>query len=400
MNILYHHRTQGHGAEGVHITGIVRGFEARGHRVALLSPPGVDPLKTAGAYLYGRKASPLGRLWKSVSRHSPQIFFELLELGYNLFHGRRLARLLAAEKVDFIYERYAFFLWATAALARRRGIPLILEVNEISGLKRARPLALASLARSIERRVFSVAARVVTVSSFLKERIVELGIPAEKVVVMPNGVDPDLFRPRDGAPVRKRLGLDGCTVAGFVGWIDPWDNLPGLLEVFRELAGGRPDLRLLLVGDVAGKGVDPDLVAKMVERNGLTGRVTHLRRVPRQEMPDHMAAMDLCVIPDSNVFGSPVVLFEFMGMGKPVAAPSVPPVLDVLRDGENGLVFEAHNGASLGAALRRLIEDEGLRRRLGAAARAEVENRRSWAKNAEAVLDLHEAVRRNGGGRP
>src|SRR5687767_5039781 len=132
MKILYHHRTQGHGAEGVHITGIVRGFQRLGHEVELLWPPGVDPFQTAGRYLYGERRSLVARFWKAVSRHFPQILFELMEVGYDFFHRRRLMKKLDEEKVDFIYERNAFFLGSTASVARRRGIPLVLEVNEVT----------------------------------------------------------------------------------------------------------------------------------------------------------------------------------------------------------------------------------------------------------------------------
>jgi len=138
VTVLYHHRTQGRGAEGVHIAGIVQALRAAGHNVLLLSPPGVDPLATQGTYLYGSRSGIAGRLWRYISKTAPQIAFELVELAYNFYLLPRLLRLLRSAAVDVVYERYAFFLWATAWLCRRRGIPLILEVNEVVGLKRAR----------------------------------------------------------------------------------------------------------------------------------------------------------------------------------------------------------------------------------------------------------------------
>lgn len=388
MRILYHHRTQGHGAEGVHITEIVKGFQRLGHEVVLCSPPGVDPMKTAGTYLYGSKKSAIGRVWKWISKHLPQILFEGLEISYNFFQRAKLERTLKEGKFDFIYERYAFFLWVTASLSRKHGLPLVLEVNEVSNIKRARPLLLGRLARRIERKVFAQASHIVTVSSYLKQRIADLGIDPAKVTVMPNGVDQTAFSPRDGSKVRARLGVDGETVIGFVGWIDPWDNLPGLLEVFAELVRREPRLRLMLVGDVAGKGVEPDYVAKLVRKLGLEKQVIHLKRVPRPEMPDHIAAMDICVIPDSNVFGSPVVLFEFMGMRKAVVAPSVLPVTDVVEHGRNGLVFQAHDKAGMRDRLWDAVKDPALRERLADNARECVEREHNWGRNSEKVIEL------------
>jgi glycosyltransferase involved in cell wall biosynthesis len=127
--------------------------------------------------------------------------------------------------------------------------------------------------------------------------------------------------------------------------------------------------------------------------------VSHVKRVPRPDMPRHIAALDVCVIPDSNPFGSPVVLFEFMASGKAVVAPSVAPVLDVLEDGRNGLVFKAHDGEALFQSLARAVKDEGLRRRLGEAARADVERKHTWDRNAEATLAAALRVIKEGGNR-
>lgn len=399
LTILYHHRTQGHGAEGVHITGIINGFRKAGHRVVHSAPPGVNPFQTAGSYLYSPKKSFINKIWKRVSQSAPQVLFELLELGYNHFQHARLKALLEREQVDFIYERYAFFLWVTAALARQRDIPFILEVNEISGIKRARPLVLSGLAKRIEKRVFLQADRIVTVSSFLKRKIAEMGVPEEKIIVMPNGVDAETFIPRSTRrAVRERLGLADACVVGFVGWIDPWDNLPGLLRVFRELADRRPDLRLLLIGDVVGKGVSRAPVEKMIADLRLGDKVKIVPRVPRTEIPDHIGAMDVCLIPDSNPFGSPVVLFEFMAMARPVVAPSVAPVLDVIAHGDNGMVFEAHDPASLRDTLWSVVEDAPLRERLGRRARECIDRRHTWDNNARAVLAAYGELASSGRG--
>lgn len=393
--ILYHHRTQGRGAEGVHITGIVRGLRRSGCHVEMLSPPGVDPFRTAGAYLYGETRGPLGRLWTWISARAPQALFELLELGYNVARKAALERALAAARPAMIYERYAFFLWITAALSRRRGVPLVLEVNEISGLPRARPLLLEGLAKRIERYVFSQAALIVTVSSFLKEKLTAAGVDPSKVAVVPNGVDAELFSPRpaERERVRRGLGLEQSLVIGFAGWIDPWDRLPFLLEAFREVAVADPRLHLLLIGEAAGKGVSRSEVSRSITRLGLGRRVTHLPGVAREEMPAHIGAMDVCVLPHSNPFGSPVVLFEFLAMGKPVLAPSVPPVLDVLSSGENGLVFQTGDRSALRDALRRLTQDGELRASLGRRARECVEERHSWDEKAKLILRLAEEVR-------
>src|SRR5438445_422999 len=121
MNILYHFRTRGTGAEGVHIAGVASAFEELGHRMIFSSPTGVDPRATAGAspYVEAGRRTLLARL----SRNAPSFVFELLELGYNLPAFFRNAAILLREKCGLIYERHAFFLCSTALLARWLGVP-------------------------------------------------------------------------------------------------------------------------------------------------------------------------------------------------------------------------------------------------------------------------------------
>src|SRR5271168_3966951 len=163
MNILYHFRTRGAGAEGVHIAGIVRAFEKMGHRVFLSSPKGIDPRASAGS-------SPFA----GAARRLPRALFELLELLYNIPAFFRNLRLSRRHDCRLIYERHAFFLFSTALVAGLRRIPLVIEVNELVGDPRirAQPL-LSGLARWTDRFTFRRARLIVAVSPHLKRRILE-----------------------------------------------------------------------------------------------------------------------------------------------------------------------------------------------------------------------------------
>src|SRR5262245_6798182 len=121
MNILYHFRTQGIGPEAVHIAGMARAFKAMGHTVAFSSPTGQDPEKTAGVSPYA--TAEQGKRLGVIARHGPPVFFEGLEIAYNLMAWWRHARLLRRQQFDLIYERHAFYLFSTARLAARRRIP-------------------------------------------------------------------------------------------------------------------------------------------------------------------------------------------------------------------------------------------------------------------------------------
>ena len=203
----------------MHIAGVVRAFEALGHKVSLSSPSGVDPRCTAGSDPFS--AGGKQGVWGRIARYSPRLVFECLELGYNAAAWLRNRRMLARRSCDLIYERHAFFLCSTGLLARSREIPLVVEVNELVGDPRVRkqPL-LASLARCADRALFRRARLIVVVSPYLKRRIEEMGIPGDRVLVQPNAVaEEDVAEARDGGAIRQAYGFGDEVVVGFVGWL-------------------------------------------------------------------------------------------------------------------------------------------------------------------------------------
>jgi glycosyltransferase involved in cell wall biosynthesis len=388
VEFIYHHRTAGRGGEGLHVLSMVRALEAAGHPVTLVSPPGVDPRQTAGAVPLdkGAKETPgLQRIWKWVSCHCPQALFEMAELAYNLCALFRLLPEFRRKPAAVFYERYAFYLFMGVFVARFFKRPVILEVNEVPGLQRARGQVMVRLARWLERRIFQRADRILTVSSFLQQEVYRRGARPGSVVLMPNAIDPARFEVNGaGSVVRHRQGLNGATVVGFVGWFDRWDRLDLLVEVARDLRAAHPELQFMLVGDGPAAGALKDKVGQ----DGLQDVVVLTGPVAREKMPDYIGAMDMCVLPDSNPFGSPMVLFEFMAMGKAVIAPNLPPIRDVLRHGQTGLIIERGDPAALRAAISMLAADRRLRARLGSEARRQVLARHTWEANARRVVEL------------
>ena len=395
MNVLYHHRTQGRGAEGVHITSVVRVLEGRGHSVAILSPPGVNPRTEAGSYLYDKASSKgggaIGWVWRLLSRHSPQIVFELAELCYNFWDLPRLVYYARTTPIDLVYERYAFFLWAGAFFSRWKRLPLVLEINEVCGIQRARKQILVGVMRWVESYLFRSADTIVVVSSFLQQVLISRGVDPNKIVVVPNGVDNEKFHPKAGTDeVRRAWGDQTKVVFGFVGWIDPWDELPFLLDVFDGVHRLRPEAALVVVGNVVGEELRLDDLRRNIQDRGLEKAVILTGGVPRDRMPETIASFDVGVIPHSNQFGSPVVLFEFMACGKPVIAPDLGPLQDVLRHGENGFLFPPQDRAAFQEVFLHLIDNPQVRLEVGAAARKSVLKEHSWEAKVKNILTFHE----------
>ncbi|MBN8924803.1 MAG: glycosyltransferase WbuB [Rhodanobacter sp. 68-29] len=383
MRILYHHRTRGRDVEGVHIRGVVGGLRELGHEVRVLSFPGADPEQeqpTGPA-----QPSRQGRLGALVSR-MPGVLFEMLELGYNLVTAVRMRRVFAQFKPQLVYERYSLFLCATVWLARRRGIPVILEINDSALVERVRPLRLKSLARRIERWCLRNATGLVFISSYFRNQAETAYGDIAPSVVSPNAADLTRFDParHDRERLRAERGVAGRVVCGYVGAFVHWHGVNGFVEAVAARLAETPELVLVLVGD----GRSLPEVRALVQAHGLADRILLPGRVPHNEIPAWIACMDYAVLPDSNHYGSPVKLFEFMAMGVAMVAPDYAPVAEVVSDGRTGWLFPQRQ---LQACVQRVLElatQPEERRHVGAAARDYIVRERQWRNNAEQLLGL------------
>ena len=387
LHILYHHRTQGRGAEGVHITSIVRSMETMGHKVTVLSPPGIDPMSTAGNAPVDKsnvKTSGINSFWKFVSKNLPNFMFELAEIGYNIPASRRLEKELSANRYDMIYERYAFYMFAGSVKAKKYNIPFVLEANEVNGIKeRARKQSFPALCGIFERFIFKRCTSIHTVSSYLKNMIIKQGVHDEVVIVSPNAVDPQkFFGVKNSGELRKQYGLEGKKVLGFAGWFDHWDRLDLLVDVFVKIRKNHPDTALLLIGD----GKVLQTVREKAKRAGIEQHIVLTGPVKRDVVHQYLSLLDMAVFTHSNEFGSPVVMFEFMGLKIPIVAPRLLPITDVLVDNENALLFDILNMNEMELKIRLILDDTALAVKLASNAYDKLMTHHTWDNNAREII--------------
>ena len=362
MRVLYHHRTAGRNVEGVHIRGVVGALRELGHEVRVLSFPGADPEHEPEGSREPRKG-----LLARLATRLPGVFFELAELAYNLVTLWRMPRVLGEFRPDFIYERYSLFLFATVWLARRRGIPVILEINDSAVVERVRPLYLRPLARRIERWCLTRVTGLVFISTHFQQLLTAHYGDLPPSVVSPNAVDARFDPGRhDRDALRRRHGLEGRVVCGHIGAFAYWHGLPAFVSAMLDRLDEFPALTLLLVGD----GAALPAVRREVKARGLEDRVRLPGRVAHHTIPEWIACMDYAFLPDSNEYGSPMKLFELMAMGVAVVAPDYDPVSEVVVDGDTGWLFPRKQ---IGACIERVLALAGQppeRARVGAGARA------------------------------
>ena len=379
LKILYLHRTQADGVEGVHIGEIVTAMRRLGHHVEIVSPVG-NRLGDGGLAAAPTPPTLKQRALRLVSRILPEWCFELLELSYSLLAIADVRRRFTPDDVDVIFERYAIFAFAGAHLARAWHKPFYLEVNYTcqSALVRRRSAILKPLARSVDRLVFRRATGLFPVSSVLKDHLVrDYAVAPEKIRVLPNAADPARFDPAKTAPVPG-----AGRAIGFVGGFYPWHGLDLLLAAFRQVAPEFPDTYLLLVGD----GPMRATIERQALAVGLEQRVLLPGRAPHRELVSSLARFHVGVVPDSNDYGSPMKVFEYMAMAKPVIAPDYGPLRDALTDGEEGLLFRPGDAGDLARCLRTLLSDPASYERMASAARSRVVATHNWTANARVIL--------------
>ncbi len=393
----------------IHLRSITRALCELGHEVAMLSPKGDAGADHPARALHAHGAGPaaeVGRRLKDwLSRHELHdgAARELRPLIYNTWACEPALTALRERPVEAIVERLSLFGHVGVDLSDALDVPLIVEMNAplAAEAEAYRALQLRDLAREIERRVLHRAEAIAVVSEALATRLVALGIPSEKVHVVPNGAEFGNFLDvPQRALCRKRFDLDGAFVVGFVGSFKPWHGAETLLRAFVQLCREDPKARLLMVGDGPGALGLQQLAMKLE----LADRVVFTGALPHEEIPGVLRAMDVAVAPFADVPGfyfSPIKLFEYMAAGVCVVASRLGQIAEIVEDGVNGLLCEPDDSESLLGKLRQARESEELRSRLGAAAAGTIRDRYTWSHTARRLSEVIEraVARRRAGSR-
>lgn len=377
MRILYHHRTASKDGQAVHIEELIAAFRELGHEVRVVAPP-IAPKGRMGA-----EAGVVQRLKKLL----PKAVYELLELAYSWVAYRHLVQAALEFRPHFIYERYNLFLLAGAMAKRKLGLPLLLEVNAPLAEERARfgGLGLPWLARWAETRAWRDADFVLPVTRVLAGYVRDAGVSPQRIVVIPNGINRDHFAAAPSKEeAKQKLGLEGKLVLGFTGFVRDWHGVDRVIH-WMTSSEAPPQALLLVVGDGPARG-ELERLAQILH---LEERVRFTGVIDRHRVPEYVAAFDIALQPAVVPYASPLKLFEYLALGKPVIAPRQPNIEEILTDGENAILFEASKRGDFERNLARLCQDDSLRSRLGRAAAGTIDRLGlTWLENARKVVAL------------
>ncbi len=241
-----------------------------------------------------------------------------------------------------------------------------------------------------EFTMYRCANRIFAATEFLKKLLVSHGLDPKKIVVIPNGADADIFNPDlDVSDIRKKYRLDDRFVVLFSGHLEDWAGVDLIYDLANCLNQRGTDATILLVG--AGESTS-NLLTRLI-RSNLGHMVIHAGLHSYEKMPLFTAACDvaLCIFPDTPVAhaASPLKLFEYLSSGKAVVATRVAGTTEVV-DSSSGVLVSPGNTEEICDAVVKLNNDSELRNNLGTTGRKLVEEKYSWVKLGQRLLDVCE----------
>jgi len=363
------------------VLGLIKGFESIDWQV--------KPFIVGDRY--PKKWSAMGSGEAISSGFFRTIAVDIVRLGLGVVNTWRSWQELGTQ-VDWVYE-YAATLQSLGWIFQWHGIPWILQAEALlfyEAKVERKALVLDGVAQWLEISAYRKCDVLACVSETLKEILVrDFNIPAEKIVLVPNGVDTDFINPERHSA--KRIFAD--FTVGFVGSLYAWAGLDLLLEALSELRAEGMDLSLVVVGDGFMK-ADWETYAHQL---GLSSNVAFIGQVPWSDVPQYICGFDVgysgqVQLQMGKMYLSPMKLYEYMAMAKPVIASAFEDAQRLVCEGKTGFLFRPGNKDDLKRALVEAFHHRTLLPEMGYLARKEIETNHSWTARVQALIEGVEQI--------
>lgn len=326
---------------------------------------------------------------------------DMSEIYYNFQMLHRIKKKVCKNLNTFIYQRYSLGNFVGVILKNKYKIPYICEYNgSILWIEKnwgGKKIFFKKLLKKIETLNLEKADLIVTVSEALKDELVQCGINTDKILVNPNGVDINIYKPNiDSSNIKIKYNLEGKKVIGFIGTFGKWHGAEFLAEAFARYISNynNNNVILFLIGD----GLMMPKVKDTIKKNNIEDKVILTGLIDQKLGPQYLSVCDILVSPHipnpdgSRFFGSPTKLFEYMAMVKPIIASRLEQIGEILEHEKSALLFTPGNIDELIHCIHRLIVEPELSDYLAKNARKEVIKHYTWDKHVERILKKMEEL--------
>jgi glycosyltransferase involved in cell wall biosynthesis len=283
---------------------------------------------------------------------------------------------------DLYHAQWIFSGVVAVAGQKIHGKPVVLTIRG-SDLNLVRGKFLTSLVTSIFHRV----AMITTVSEALREKVLGLGVPPEKVQTIPNGINCRIFQPLPKEKIRHQLHLPlDHKVILWVGRFVAIKGVEFLIQAIPEVLAKEPKALFILIGH----GDCEEQIKRLVQQKGVTQVVKFTGKIPSEHIPLWMNAADILVLPSLNE-GRPNVVLEAMACEVPVVATNVGGIPEIVKEGENGFLVPPEDIPQLAKQLIKLLQDVSLRSTMGKIGRQMLfKMGLSWEQCAEKMKSVYQ----------
>ena len=286
-------------------------------------------------------------------------------------------------KPDLIHAHFSYpDGFGMIKLAKKWNIPLV--ISALGTIERKVAYEGSYTSRQIIEAM-NFADKILSVSEDLKIHIVNLGINENKVIVVPNGVDTEKFKPRGKENARDLLNLpQDKNIILFVGALRSIKGVDYLIEAAKKFVGANTELYMVGRDD----GLKKSLV-KMAQERKIIDFIKFIGPVNHEDIPLWISASDILVLPSLSE-GRPNVILEALACEVPVVATDVGGIPELMINGETGYLVPAKNPPELSEKINKLLEDENLRKKMGKIGRQSITQRGlTWEAHAKKTVDIY-----------
>ena len=401
------------GAPAARASELAQHWAQAGHEVSVLTgfpnhPTGVVPAEWRGRLrrlTYHEKAGRVDVfrtwLWPLPNRKAHERM-----RNYASFCVSAALRGLAIPRPDVIIASSPQLLVGLSGwwIAFARQVPFVFEVRDLwpesltaVGIGDENSLLHHTLA-AVAKFLYERSDRIVVVTPAFKPHLVRhWRVPAEKIEVVENGVETDLFTPSPpaaNAALRKELGAEGKFLVCYIGTMGMAHGLETLLDAAAQLQRQSSNAHFLLVGE----GAEKERIKNIAQSRGLAN-MRFLDQQPREKIPAFISASDACLVllKKTDVFKTviPTKMLEFMSCARPVILGVDGQAREIIEDAGAGLVIEPENADALVAAIDRLSADRELGTTLGEKGREHILQHFSRGRTAEKYIDVLQSMTRS-----
>lgn len=303
--------------------------------------------------------------------------------------AKRLEQQLVKEMPDLLYERSEYMQSSAIALVKKHQIPYFVEVNApfVQEMRAMQGFSLLQwLGHIKEKKKYKAADRIFAVSNVLKDFLVKkYGIDPLKIEVAPNRINAAQFY---GGEYERYLKFDLLKaeqpVVGFIGSLLPHHKVHVLIRATKILLEQDVDLKLIIIGDGS---VLPSL-KNLVVKLGLIEQVSFMGSLEHSVIPQWIAIMDIAIMPGSNWYCSPMKIFEYGALAKPIIAPDFGPLRDVMEHKVDGLLIDP-TAANVANAILYMLEHPEHAIEMGKNFRKKILKNYTWDQAAQQIEDAY-----------